>query len=163
MHDKEAIEADVADGVHHILGAGKPQHVPSAFTCPDCGGALWETEDGKLSRFRCHVGHAYTADSLMTQKDAALENVLWSALRALEESAAFRHRMAKRAREGRISSIAEKFEQRANEDQSRAAVLREFLLTKVENHAQSLKGSPKRRKSSTVRRDGRKRSSERSS
>jgi two-component system chemotaxis response regulator CheB len=132
MAEDEIIESTVADGVHHILAAAKPGQAPSACTCPDCGGSLWEIRNGKLVRYRCHVGHVYTGDSLVTEKDAALENVLWSALRALEESVGLRYRMAKRAREGRISSIAENFERRAKEDESRAALLRSFLLPEEE-------------------------------
>jgi hypothetical protein len=43
---------------------GKPSH----FTCPECHGALWEIEDGSLLRYRCHVGHAYTADAVMRHR-----------------------------------------------------------------------------------------------
>jgi two-component system chemotaxis response regulator CheB len=147
MPEDEVIEATVADGVHHILESGKPGHAPSAFTCPDCGGSLWEMTNGKLVRYRCHVGHVYTADSLVMEKDAALENVLWSALRALEESVALRHRMAKRAREGKISSIAENFERRAREDEERARILRQFLLPEEEKTTRISKngGTPKKR------------------
>jgi two-component system chemotaxis response regulator CheB len=147
MQQDEVIEATVADGVHHILESGKPGHAPSAFTCPDCGGSLWEMTNGKLVRYRCHVGHVYTADSLVMEKDSALENVLWSALRALEESVALRHRMAKRAREGKISSIAENFERRAREDEERARILRQFLLPEEEKTTRLSKngGTPKKR------------------
>jgi two-component system chemotaxis response regulator CheB len=73
---------------------------PSKFTCPECGGALWEIQDGKLLRYRCHVGHGYTAESLMAAQGEKLEDALWSALRALEETAGMRRRMANRARRG---------------------------------------------------------------
>jgi hypothetical protein len=45
---------------------------------------------------------------------------------------ALRHRMAKRAREGKISSVAENFERRAQEDEARARLLRQFLLPEEE-------------------------------
>ena len=38
---------------------------PSGFACPDCNGALWELDDGKIIRFRCRVGHMYAAESLV--------------------------------------------------------------------------------------------------
>jgi len=37
---------------------------PSPYSCPDCGGVLWELKDGELLRFRCRVGHAYTSETL---------------------------------------------------------------------------------------------------
>jgi two-component system chemotaxis response regulator CheB len=132
MVEKESIKATVSGGVNTILDSSGRGHPPSAFTCPECGGSLWELQDGKLNRFRCHVGHVYSMDSLVTQKNGALESALWTALRALEESAALRYRMAKRAVEGRMSAIAENFERRAREDETRAALLREFLLPEEE-------------------------------
>jgi two-component system chemotaxis response regulator CheB len=39
--------------LHNDERAGKP----SGFSCPECGGVLWEIEDGDLLRFRCRVGH----------------------------------------------------------------------------------------------------------
>jgi two-component system chemotaxis response regulator CheB len=159
MQEDEVIEATVADGVHRILASGKAGHAPSAFTCPDCGGSLWEITNGKLVRYRCHVGHVYTGDSLVMEKDSALENVLWTALRALEESVALRHRMAKRARQGKISSIAENFERRAREDEERARLLRQFLLPQEEkvtrtgnNNREAKKAVGRRKASSTIKR-----------
>src|SRR5262249_19759552 len=35
----------------------------STFTCPECGGAMWQLDEQNLLRFRCHVGHAYAADA----------------------------------------------------------------------------------------------------
>jgi two-component system chemotaxis response regulator CheB len=164
MDEDEVIEATVADGIQHMLASGKPGNAPSAFTCPDCGGSLWEMKYGKLTRYRCHVGHVYTADSLVIEKDAALENVLWTALRAMEESVALRHRMARRAREGKISSVAENFERRAEEDEARARLLRQFLLPEEEkvtrtseNGRENKKAAGRRKAASTIRKRKRQR------
>lgn len=35
------------------------------FTCPECHGALVKIAEGKMSRFRCHTGHAYTDNALL--------------------------------------------------------------------------------------------------
>ncbi|MDP9151849.1 MAG: chemotaxis protein CheB, partial [Myxococcota bacterium] len=59
--------------------------VPSSFVCPDCGGTLFEVNDGDLVRYRCRVGHAYGLEGLLGQKAADVEGALWSAVRALEE------------------------------------------------------------------------------
>ena len=55
------------------------------LTCPDCGGSLWEIEHGNVQRFRCHTGHAFTADALAESSRHALEETLWVALRMMEE------------------------------------------------------------------------------
>lgn len=57
----------------------------SRLTCPDCHGALWEILDDDMLRYRCHVGHAFSADSLSEGQSEMLEVALWSAVRALEE------------------------------------------------------------------------------
>lgn len=118
---------DVAEGTSDNLTTGHIPGPPSPFTCPECGGALWELEDGKLLRFRCHVGHGFTADSLLVQQDDELEHTLWSALRALEEQAALRRRMALHAEHvGRLTSARE-FSEEAKEAERRASALRRVL------------------------------------
>src|SRR5581483_8751225 len=86
---------------------------PSAFACPDCGGVLWEIEDNGFLRFRCRVGHAFTARHLDAQQRHAIETALWAALRALEESASLYRRMADRAETADREQAAGTFRDRA--------------------------------------------------
>jgi two-component system chemotaxis response regulator CheB len=58
---------------------------PSNYTCPDCQGVLLQMREGNHLRFRCHTGHAYSAESLLAQTSETIEDTLWSAIRALEE------------------------------------------------------------------------------
>jgi two-component system chemotaxis response regulator CheB len=58
---------------------------PSGYTCPECNGALWKIKDAKPLRFRCHTGHSFSAHLLSQLQDRAVENALWSSLRALQE------------------------------------------------------------------------------
>lgn len=89
---------------------------------------MWELEDGKLLRYECHVGHSFTAESLLSEQSDHLEQALWSALRALEEQAAFRRRLALHASHvGRVSSARE-FVAQARDAERRAASLRRWLL-----------------------------------
>jgi two-component system, chemotaxis family, protein-glutamate methylesterase/glutaminase len=39
---------------------------PTVYTCRDCGGVLWQTENN--AGFFCHVGHACAAEALLVQK-----------------------------------------------------------------------------------------------
>jgi two-component system chemotaxis response regulator CheB len=59
---------------------------------------LWALSDGNLLRFRCRAGHAFSAESLLAEQSEALEEALWTALRALKERSALARRMAGRAR-----------------------------------------------------------------
>jgi len=105
----------------------------SAFTCPECHGTLWELHDGEMIRFRCHVGHAFSADSLEAEQSESLEDALWSALRALEEKVALTRKMAKRARERNNQVAARSFEDKANVASQHAEIVRDILLNGREN------------------------------
>lgn len=101
----------------------------SLFTCPECHGLLWEMNDGELLRFRCHVGHAFSIESLMAEQSEVLENALWSALRSLEEKVALARNMAQRAWERNYAKAARKFEERAQEAEQQAQSVRNLLLS----------------------------------
>ena len=100
---------------------------PSIFGCPECGGVLWEIEQKGLLRFRCCVGHAYTADHLRAEQRFVVETALWAALRALEESASLSRRLADRARACGLSTMA-MFEDRAATAEHNSRTLRDFLV-----------------------------------
>jgi len=101
----------------------------SAFTCPECGGALWELNDGGLLRFRCHVGHALSAESLVAEQNEGLETALWSAVRALEEKMALSRRMAERSRRSNFERSARGFDEKAREAERQADTVRQLLLS----------------------------------
>lgn len=57
----------------------------SAFSCPDCGGVLFEMKNGQPTRYKCHTGHTYSVNDLLVKKNQTMEATLWVALRTLEE------------------------------------------------------------------------------
>lgn len=67
---------------------------PSTFTCPDCGGTLFELHDKRPVRYRCHTGHAYSLRSLASTQEQVTEDALWASLRALQEKEAILRRLA---------------------------------------------------------------------
>jgi two-component system chemotaxis response regulator CheB len=108
-----------------IPGGTEPPGEISALTCPECGGALWEIRDGKLLRYECHVGHAYSEQALIAEQNGAVEAALWTALRALRERAALMRRLSDRFADRGISSML--FEARADEVDREAAVLQSLI------------------------------------
>jgi two-component system chemotaxis response regulator CheB len=100
---------------------------PSSFSCPDCGGVLWEIDDGPLLRYRCHVGHAYTATTLAADQSDKLEQALASALRAHREHAELFRRLEKRAEGLNGSLTAKHYRQRAEEYEAQAKIILDFL------------------------------------
>ncbi len=102
---------------------------PSPFGCPECGGVLWEIDQAGLLRYRCRVGHAYTARHLRAEQRQAVEAALWSALRALEESASLYRRMVDKAKSKNFGHQMGAFEERAKTAEGNAETLRNFLVT----------------------------------
>jgi two-component system, chemotaxis family, protein-glutamate methylesterase/glutaminase len=114
-----------------VEGGGDPP--PSAvgegtrYTCPDCGGVLFERHEGNLERFQCSVGHVFSIESLSSAQAEALETALWAAVRSLEDRAALLGRMSRRARgQGQVRS-ADAFDRQAGEALDRAATIREAI------------------------------------
>ncbi len=73
------------------------------YSCPECHGPVWRMNGEGPLRFRCHVGHAYTAETMQVGQAQSCEATLWDLLRTLEERAALLREMADSAKEkGRI-------------------------------------------------------------
>src|SRR5262245_35089708 len=68
----------------------------SAYICPTCNGALWQVDGEGLLRFRCHVGHAFSAEALLSEQGQAVERALYTALRLLEERSRAARNLARR-------------------------------------------------------------------
>lgn len=99
---------------------------PSPFSCPDCQGVLVDISGGH--RYRCRVGHAWTADALLAAQGPALDRALWAAMRALEEKVALGDRMANYARARGSKRIAERYDLLAEEAKDAADVLRRHTM-----------------------------------
>jgi two-component system chemotaxis response regulator CheB len=97
---------------------------PTAFTCPDCGGSLWELEEGELMRFRCRVGHAFSPAAMLEAESDMVEAALWQSVRVLKESAAVCRRIARRA-----GALHKEFSERAEQRERYAEVIREFIAS----------------------------------
>jgi two-component system chemotaxis response regulator CheB len=108
-------------------GQGKASSTPSEFSCPDCGGVLNEVHEDGILRFRCRVGHAYGADSLLNSQGEKVEDAIWVGIRALEERVSLLRRMARRMTERGYESSAKRFTRSIEEAEEHAAFLRRFL------------------------------------
>jgi two-component system, chemotaxis family, protein-glutamate methylesterase/glutaminase len=112
------------------LKTGSMPGPPSPLTCPDCGGSLWELKEPGLLRYRCHVGHGFSAESLGDGMNVKLEDTLWSALRAMEELIELRKRMLDRSKGQQLTALATTLEGEVRELEERAAIVRELLLSR---------------------------------
>lgn len=104
---------------------------PSTFTCPECNGALWEIQDLRPQRYRCHTGHAFTASTLATLQSEKVEEAVWSAVRALHEREMLLRDMAGKALNTDHAELAAEYTAQAGKAQQAAEVLRRLLLQKT--------------------------------
>src|SRR5262249_30981394 len=123
-------EAHMAELEPEAVHADRRPGPPSVFACPECGGTLWEFHEHDLLRFRCRVGHAWSAESLLAEQTQGLEAALWSALRALEEQSALSRRMAERAAGRGHDHTAHTFRGQGADAEAHAEVIRRVLVNR---------------------------------
>ena len=80
-------EAVIAERVLSDIGQVNSLGELVPYNCPNCGGVLWEldTPGKKRKRYRCHTGHSFTGQTLLTSQTEKIEEMLWIALRMFEE------------------------------------------------------------------------------
>lgn len=131
-HDKSPeerlrIEADLAavrrTGAENTAALGKL----SRLVCPECSGSLWEVDDEHILRFRCHIGHAFSAQSLAADQSSALERALSIALRTMDDTAALAGRLAQEAEHKDRTQSALMFRHRRDEAKQNADLIRGIL------------------------------------
>ncbi|MBV9215893.1 MAG: chemotaxis protein CheB, partial [Acidobacteria bacterium] len=98
------------------------------FTCPECSGVLAKLVDGDRVRFRCHTGHAFSADSLLAALTENIEESLWSAVRGMDESIMLLNHLGDHFAEVNSGSLAAKFFQKAKEAAVRNERIRHVVL-----------------------------------
>ena len=127
------IPADIPSEVEIALGraviSGLPEGL-SDFTplsCPACGGVLSQMRQGPPLRFRCQVGHGYTAEALVTAKEGSVDEAMRVALRILNERVVLTAKMAEEARYSGRHAAAASYEQRLEESEAHAEMLRRAI------------------------------------
>lgn len=128
MDDELRREVALMEGDDRVVEREHPG-TPSPWPCPDCHGVLWEIDDGSILRFRCRVGHAWSAESLLHEQGEGVEAALWMALRALEDRLALSETLAARAEGGGRKLSAQRFRGDLRIMEHNVAILRRLLET----------------------------------
>lgn len=100
---------------------------PVALSCPACSGVLSQIH-GRPLRFRCQVGHAFSAQALSAEQEGALDEALRVALRIVEERLTLLKRMAADALAAGRRNSHDQFQERVRELRSQADILRKAAL-----------------------------------
>lgn len=107
-----------------IIGKGEL----TAYTCPDCHGAMTKLIEGNLIRFRCHTGHAYTINSLLAEVSRSVENMLYMAMRGLEETNMLLMHLAEHFNKAGKPEIANIFIKKSETVGAQAQVVHDSIL-----------------------------------
>jgi two-component system chemotaxis response regulator CheB len=130
---------DPTDGTRLAVLEGDPPGSAAAegprYTCPDCGGVLFERREGLLERFECSVGHVFSIESLSSGQADVVESALWAAVRSLEDRAALLRRRAVGGREGHRLRTAVAFGRQADDALERARTIRETIQSSSDDRA----------------------------
>jgi two-component system chemotaxis response regulator CheB len=126
-----SLEIDIALGRPCLTRDIEQFADPVALSCPSCGGVLSQVRTKPL-RFRCQVGHGFTADVLAQEQEETLDEAVRVALRIVEERAQLVDRLAHESdTAGRVHS-ARDFQRKAKELRGQAEVLRRAALLSAE-------------------------------
>lgn len=127
------IPADIALEVEIALGRTSDAPTirrlgnPVALSCPACGGVLSQLRHRPPLRFRCQVGHAYTAEALAISSEGSVDEAVRVALRIIEERITLSERMAEEAHHDGRHAAGAAYDARADESRQHAETLRRAI------------------------------------
>lgn len=118
-----AAEALIAERVVSDVRAAEVLGERVPHNCPECGGVLWQLSQPKVLRYRCPVGHAFSAATLLAAQSEKIEETLWITLRMLEE----RRHLATSIAMKSAALLSGRATVRAHEDELHIKRIREIL------------------------------------
>ena len=125
------VEVKIANQEDPIRAGVKELGEPSSFACPECHGVLDQLTEGSRIRFRCHTGHAYSAESLLAEIREQIEVQLWNAIRAMQEGNLMMQAMADHVHERHSPAASATLRERADELHRQADTLRQMVTSGV--------------------------------
>jgi two-component system, chemotaxis family, protein-glutamate methylesterase/glutaminase len=123
-------EGDTADLSARDIDAqiqGEREGEVAIYTCPVCGGSLWQEAAEDAPGFRCHLGHAFSAGALAREQAAKLGVALWVAVRTLNDQANLYRQLARKAWQQERKEAATLWEDQARALDDHSATIQRLL------------------------------------
>jgi two-component system chemotaxis response regulator CheB len=128
MKDKKTkIEIDIAAEANALTQGSLDIGALSPYTCPECHGVLSKIMDGNITRFRCHTGHAYSADTLLAGLTEKIEDGLYNAIRGMDESVLLLNHIGDHYAESNLPKLAAVYFKKAKEAEERSNLVRKAV------------------------------------
>ena len=102
---------------------------PSRLSCPQCGGVLNEVIEEGSTRFRCQIGHAFSAETLLAAQHEELERAMESAMRMHRERVVLFRRMQERSEAQSMPHAAARWRAGADESDHAAKLISQAIET----------------------------------
>jgi two-component system, chemotaxis family, protein-glutamate methylesterase/glutaminase len=105
----------------------------TGYICPDCGGALSKrdgtngTQGDGQAKYRCRIGHAFTAAQLWIETCAMRNRALGAAARSVAETVDLARTLATEARTDGNEALAARLEAEALSEERYVGLLLEML------------------------------------
>ncbi|HEV8083193.1 MAG TPA: chemotaxis protein CheB [Chitinophagaceae bacterium] len=131
--DDVILESQIAERVvvdyNNVMQLGEK----SIYACPDCGGGLWNINkggegQGKMDRYRCHIGHSYSEKDLVVKQEEIFESTLWTALRIMEERKTLLKKMEDDHVKRGLSTLAKSYKEKGDDIQGHVDKMKEVLF-----------------------------------
>ena len=107
---------------------------PPEYMCPDCGGPLHKegAPGEQLDRYRCLVGHAWGASTLLAGTNDQLESTVWAAIRLFRQRAQLLSTRAERELDAGRLRTADNYREQAEESLGHARRLQDLAMQSFE-------------------------------
>jgi two-component system chemotaxis response regulator CheB len=131
--DDVIIESQIAEKVVVDYDNVRQLGEKSIYACPDCGGGLWKISkggegQGKVDRYRCHIGHSYSEKDLVIKQEEIFESTLWTALRIMEERRNLLMKMQNDHAKKGLVTLAKSYKEKADDIQVHVDKMKEVLF-----------------------------------
>jgi two-component system chemotaxis response regulator CheB len=127
------MESKIAERTQIGIDAMKELGQHSLFSCPDCGGGLWEMKANGTTHYRCHVGHSFTSEGLLIGMEYTTESALWTALRIIEERKNLLRKIEEKEKIRGNRTLATTYHKRAAELEQQIVQLKKVLFSGIKN------------------------------
>jgi two-component system, chemotaxis family, protein-glutamate methylesterase/glutaminase len=122
-------EAGIAERMASAISETASLGKHSVYTCPDCGGGLWEMKNGAGTAYRCYTGHKYSEPELYRKQAQKLESALWMSVRMMEEKKNLLLKLRDQDRSRGFTKMSADYEKRANEFEDYIATMKQLMFS----------------------------------
>ena len=122
----------IAQPIGQVEAEGQESVLPAPLACPACRGGLMPvggSEGSRIPRYRCNLGHTYSARALIGALGDDVERALWVALRGLEERIALLEALAREQEERDRARSGRHYRERADELRASVKRIRDLLIS----------------------------------